>query len=335
VTTHALDHHSPGACPNCSAEVSGNFCQQCGQETVLHPPSITEFLHEFIGHYVALESKLWQTLRLLILKPGRLTLEYMEGRRVRYIQPLRVYLTLSLIFFALFKTIPFEGNDDARTTAPPAQGHGKAAPANKPATPAASPVAAPATSTPRRVADDGDSEGEGVLQHVKNDEDGGQHGKQPDKVVKLEGSHKGFSHFVAKLVQAAVHSDNGKLKAAFFGYTPYAIFALMPLFALYLKILYLGSGRRYGEHLLFALHTNAFAFLMLAVMILLRNVPWDIPFLAPALFFWLAFYLPFAMRRVYGGRRRTTFLRWGILMLLHLISMAVAITLVLYAAVSH
>ncbi|UUZ52454.1 hypothetical protein LP419_23575 [Massilia sp. H-1] len=49
---------------------------------------------------------------------------------------------------------------------------------------------------------------------------------------------------------------------------PYAMFCLMPLFALYLKLLYLGSGRRYGEHLLFALHSNAFAFAMFGLMIM-------------------------------------------------------------------
>ncbi|UUZ46847.1 hypothetical protein LP420_24115 [Massilia sp. B-10] len=52
---------------------------------------------------------------------------------------------------------------------------------------------------------------------------------------------------------------------------PYAMFCLMPLFALYLKLLYLGSGRRYGEHLLFALHSNAFAFAMFGLMIMARR----------------------------------------------------------------
>jgi membrane-anchored protein YejM (alkaline phosphatase superfamily) len=51
-------------------------------------------------------------------------------------------------------------------------------------------------------------------------------------------------------------------------YAPYAIFCLMPVFALFLKVLYLGSGRRFGEHMLFALHTNAFAFLMFSVILL-------------------------------------------------------------------
>ena len=53
-----------------------------------------------------------------------------------------------------------------------------------------------------------------------------------------------------------------QLSSGFFSYVPYAMFALMPVFALFLKLLYMGSGRRYGEHLLFALHTNAFAFAM-------------------------------------------------------------------------
>ncbi len=55
-------------------------------------------------------------------------------------------------------------------------------------------------------------------------------------------------------------------KNTFFAYVPYAMFCLMPVFALYLRLLYLRSGRRYGEHMLFALHANAFAFLLLGVI---------------------------------------------------------------------
>lgn len=44
-----------------------------------------------------------------------------------------------------------------------------------------------------------------------------------------------------------------QMEKGFYGHTPYALFLLMPVFALWLKLLYLGSGRRYGEHLLFAL----------------------------------------------------------------------------------
>lgn len=335
MTEHALHLHTASQCANCGSDVSGNYCQQCGQETVLHPPSTREFLHEFVGHYVALESKLWQTLRLLIFKPGALTLEYMAGRRVRYIEPLRVYLTMSLIFFALFKTIQFVDNDEVKPPHPPVQSH-KADVADKTAAAAAdaSADASPSTSKSKpRAATEDDKEDLG--DKIAADIEKSQARNPPPHGITVKGANKGFGHFVEQLGRDAMNSDSTKLKAGFFGYAPYAVFALMPVFALYLKILYLGSGRRYGEHLLFALHTNAFAFLMLAVMILLDKVPYTVPFLAPALFFWLAFYLPVSMRRVYGGRKRTTFLRWILLMLLHLISMSVAVALVFYAAVSH
>ena len=299
VKTEALDHHAAaGDCPNCSASVAGNYCHQCGQETVLHPPSTREFLHEFIGHYVALEGKLWKTLGLLLLRPGRLTLEYMAGRRVRYVQPLRVYLTFSLIFFALFKfmgedhqiggmkvrAIPViqVGNDDIETQ--------------------------------KKMRGELRAE----LDKAKDEQELGKLGVMES----IEGSLiDGFS------------GDNGKrIKTTFYSYAPYAVFALMPVFAVLLKLLYLGSGRRYGEHLLFALHTNAFAFLMLALVLLTREAA---PVVGKLLFLWMLLYLPMAMRRVYGGGRFVTFLRWAVLMLLHMTSIGLVIVGILYSAVAH
>jgi hypothetical protein len=283
--------------------VSGNFCHQCGQETVLHPPSTREFLHEFIGHYVALEGKLLQTMKLLLLKPGQLTLEYMRGRRVRYIQPLRVYLTFSLIFFAVFK---FMGEDHHI-------GSKKV------------------DAVPVIQVDEQDKENARARKQARDKvSDAGQVRAElsKDKALKdLNEEHPGIVETIEKVASATADDDGAKFKKAFFGYAPYAVFAMMPLFALYLKVLYLGSGKRYGEHLLFALHTNAFAFLMLTLLLLL---PAFIPYVGTLLFLWLAFYLPIAMRRVYGGRRRTTFLRWTVLMLLHITSMAAAIAVVVY-----
>lgn len=100
------------------------------------------------------------------------------------------------------------------------------------------------------------------------------------------------------------------------------MFLLMPVFALWLKLLYLGSGRRYGEHLLFALHTNAFAFAILSLLLLTPDLLWPIE---AALGLWLLAYLPIAMRRVYGGRRTATVARWIALMLLHSVGFLLAI----------
>ena len=46
------------ACRNCGTEAPLSFCAACGQETALHPPTLGEFVHEFVGHYIALEGAL-------------------------------------------------------------------------------------------------------------------------------------------------------------------------------------------------------------------------------------------------------------------------------------
>jgi hypothetical protein len=288
--SEAILHEQATQCLNCGTPVSANFCPACGQETTLHVPSAGEFLHEFIGHYVALEGKLLTSLRLLLFKPGRLTLEYLQGRRVRYVLPLRLYLTFSIIFFALFKFggVHVANLDDDEEAKPRAEVHAQA-----------------------ERKSEGEAPGKGYIRIE---------GRSVGSY--LEGISPKLAAQADKFDALSKEEQEHKLKSAFFSYTPYAIFALMPVFALYLKLLYLGSGRRYGEHLLFALHTNAFAFLMLS---LLKWAPGFVPFLHTALALWLTFYLPTAMRRVYGGSRKLTFVRWIVLMVLHLLSMAAAI----------
>ncbi|MGI4720477.1 MAG: DUF3667 domain-containing protein [Janthinobacterium lividum] len=295
MTAHAFDTHQhtdTGFCKNCDAATSGNYCHQCGQATHLHVPSAREFLHEFIAHYVALEGKLWRSLKLLLFKPGFLSREYIEGRRVRYIEPLRLYLTFSIIFFALFKMSGVEilnVNAGGPSAAPPA-------------------VSAPAAVPSREAAEDADS------REIK--------GKAANLLGRISPRlEQGAERYFA--MPERERKDTAK--RVFFSYTPYAIFLMMPVFALYLKLLYLGSGRRYGEHFLFALHSNAFAFLMLSLFMLADG--WSL--VRVALLGWLVFYLPTAMRRVYGGGRAVTALRWIVLMALHLFTLVMAVVLVM------
>ena len=291
-----LTHHANLACKNCGADAQGNYCQQCGQATHLHVPSAREFLHEFIAHYVALEGKLWKTLALLIAKPGLLTCEYIQGRRVRYLEPLRVYLTFSIIFFALFK---LSGVEVARFDDP-------------------SPALAAA------VADGRAKEtvlGPALVQDVA----------EYEKALaglnkKASNLHPVLRERIARFMSLSPQAQKAALKQAFYSYTPYAIFAMMPLFALYLKILYLGTGRRYGEHFLFALHVNAFAFLMLSVMIV---VPQSWQFITFVLLLWLVFYLPMAMRRVYERSWVGTVIRWIMLIFAHIVTLVSAVLTVM------
>ena len=88
------------ACRNCGANVTGDYCAACGQETQVKLPTARVFLREAMGRYVALDGRLWRTLAALMFRPGFLTREYIVGRRRRYIRPARLFLVLSLALFA-------------------------------------------------------------------------------------------------------------------------------------------------------------------------------------------------------------------------------------------
>src|SRR5262249_35655867 len=105
-TEHASDAaaHEEGtgagpSCANCGADVAARFCCPCGQkhEHALH--SIWHVTREVTEDLTHAGSRLWSTMLALLFKPGFLTREFIAGRRVRYLPPLRLYLVLSVLFF--------------------------------------------------------------------------------------------------------------------------------------------------------------------------------------------------------------------------------------------
>jgi hypothetical protein len=90
---------TPARCRNCGAALSGRFCATCGQAADVHMPSTRELIHEVLEGITHSDSRLWRTLCLLWFKPGKLTREFVAGRRAAYLPPFRLYLVLSVIFF--------------------------------------------------------------------------------------------------------------------------------------------------------------------------------------------------------------------------------------------
>ena len=87
-------------CLNCGAPAPGKFCPECGQETAREPRTVAQFFHGLIAQNLARKGRLWQTLSKLFFAPGALTLDYIAGRRARYLRPLQLYLMVSVIVFA-------------------------------------------------------------------------------------------------------------------------------------------------------------------------------------------------------------------------------------------
>lgn len=93
-------------CLNCGTRLHGSYCHACGQKAASANVSLHDFAHEATHEFLHLDGKILQTMKLLVAKPGQLTVEFLRGRRARYISPLRVYLTVSLIFFTLAAILP-------------------------------------------------------------------------------------------------------------------------------------------------------------------------------------------------------------------------------------
>ena len=86
-------------CENCGAELQGHWCAQCGQAAVEYRRSFRYVVADLLNEFLNWDSKFFTTIALLILKPWRLTNEFLAGKRVRYVNPLRLYLLASILFF--------------------------------------------------------------------------------------------------------------------------------------------------------------------------------------------------------------------------------------------
>lgn len=316
-------------CPSCLADASGNFCATCGETLRPHLPSAGEFIHEFIGHYVALEGKLLRTLNQLLFVPGRLTIDYLNGRRLPAIAPLRLYLTLSVIMFAMIKWCGVE--------LPQLQLKNNAygVSYSHTFTSAAKPGRTGTATAYLRAFDGADDPAALVNFTTPFDQSVPE---QMHAALALLGSvNQAWMQNVQAFMAAPQEEQARKLNHGFLANLPYMLIAALPLFALYLQVLYRGSRRVYGEHLVFALHANAFAFLLASVMVALPgNVAWlaiaavqhelrlvslwDYLQLLPLV--WLLAYLPVALRRVYGGARLATAGKWVVLLIVHVLVIA-------------
>jgi hypothetical protein len=86
-------------CDNCGAALRGRFCGECGQRREPPVHSLWHFAKVATEDLTHADSRLWRTLAALLFRPGRLTAEFLAGRRARYLPPVRLYLVLSVAFF--------------------------------------------------------------------------------------------------------------------------------------------------------------------------------------------------------------------------------------------
>lgn len=89
-------------CLNCSeALTDANYCPNCGQYNNTKKPTILELFYELISNLFAFDSKFYKSIIPLVSKPGKLTLEFNEGKRLKYMQPLRLFIVVTIILLTV------------------------------------------------------------------------------------------------------------------------------------------------------------------------------------------------------------------------------------------
>jgi hypothetical protein len=256
-----------------------------------------------------------------MLKPGRLTRDYLEGRRARYMPPFRMYLVTSLVFFVIAFFDPRE--ELSIFFEPPAE--------------------------TGDVVEEDATEG-GLIVSFDDDDDDDEDDEEEDCDVELDDIEEmpGFlsrRFTVERLTHVceAITADDGRaLASKVLDNVPAALFFLLPFMALVLKALYPLSRRYYVEHLLFFVHFHAFFFLILTLQVLLVRLAalLRIPEVAitltlVAISFYIPVYLFVGMRKVYGQGRLVTFLKYIVLTLTYItgffITMLVALGIAAFA----
>lgn len=257
-------------CLNCGAELTGPYCSSCGQEDTELRVSIKRLVRDFMAEQLGLESKVPTTLWRLISKPGVLTKEYLAGKRVRSLLPLRLYLSASVVYFLLL-TVPFFG----RGFKSPLRMTGVDAAALDSA---GFKVDSSTTITIGQI-------NRGRIEQSTSSTPAGQFVRNRMK------------RFSGMTTQEMVDL----FKSSFIRYMPNAVFLLLPVFTLTLYLLYRKTGRFYAEHLIFTLHVHAFAFVALMLALAL---PDSLDIIVPL---WILYYLYRALRVVYEEPRGKTF----------------------------
>lgn len=304
VSTPAASHSHAEAtntlCANCGATVTGHFCANCGQKNEHAVHSIWHFLSEATEDLTHADSRLWQTIGALLFKPGFLTTEFLAGRRVRYLPPIRLYLVMSVLCF-LIAAIGNGGHHEP-TAAEIARFNAQ--------------IANTKAQYKRKTGHDLVIDGRAL----KLDQEGRRQRLANCAEVQAEARNSGpLKAAVLSVAYKACMSsaeDNGHaLVEAFLHNLPRALFVTLPIMAALMKLLYRRPRRYYVEHLLFLLHNYSFAFLWFAILIFLEWITAEVIMdpLSVILTLYALYYIFSGMRRVYPEGVGRTIVKFTVL----------------------
>lgn len=314
------------ACLNCGTVLQGPFCHYCGQPDKNFLRFFPVLMRELLEDFFEFDSRFMRTLKPLLFRPGKLTRDYLDGRRFRYVPPLRLYIFSSLAFFFLAAILASDaiqvGDPDVDVTTDNSgfrieienpEGEEevrKAMERLESVDPALAEEVAKSIAEARENQEDEDEEDKITINGEPWDRETNPFviNWMPDWVNDWVNDEIEESPQKGKEIEANPNLITDKI----FEVLPATMFVLLPIVALLFKIWYLFAKKYYIEHLIFALHNHSFIFVS-ALLILLLNTAagWAEPggegrittavsWFTSAIAIWIPVYLFVSLKRVYS-----------------------------------
>ncbi|MCZ6855229.1 MAG: DUF3667 domain-containing protein [Gammaproteobacteria bacterium] len=287
-------------CPNCGKERDARFCPNCGQNDRNYLRSLIPVLWEIVRETFEIDGRLFRSLRLLVTRPGALSIEFSENRRAQYMSPIRMYLFVSILFFftltlnteiAPMDTVGIAGveadtqgvllNDDNLELFKRLLSSANRDKVDQ--------IVARTDSLPRLM-----------LIATANSL-----AEEPEEAQQI-GETQRF--LIGQLVEVLDKPEVALDKLM--DNLPIALFLLLPVYAVLLQLFYLGSGRFYVEHLIFGVYLHTLAFLLFTVLMVLPDEISVIATLSSFLQLGFLVYYFMALKRYYGQNGFVTTLKF-------------------------
>jgi hypothetical protein len=287
VATHHLRHDK--TCLNCGNTVGERYCTHCGQENLEPKESVGHLVRHFFEDITHFDGKFFVTIKDLVLRPGFLTREYVAGRRMSYLNPIRMYIFISAVFFiALFAS--------TEEPAPPPEDHSAAISAFRQQLADSlrsangdslqrsfdGKMAArldslkPAKDTGQNLALNYGSAGMVKIDITENKYNTLREYDSIQRTLPDTAKDKGMMHWILRnnVRQKEKHGGRSKvhIEVDVHHDIPKIMFVILPLFALYVSWFYSRKKYYYVNHAIFSVHFHCFIFLLFLFMLLLAAI---------------------------------------------------------------
>jgi len=321
-------------CLNCGHHVEETYCPHCGQENIELKEDALHMISHAIADYFHFEHKFFGTIKPLLFKPGKLTVDYVAGKRASFLHPIKLYIFISIVFFIVI----FSGNKKKE--------HSTEATTEITKELKNDTLTSNSLAEAKQILDYiplSKSKKDSILKEVNKDIK--ENGNAAVNIETSKKEKKKYSKFVSEEQTVEEYEKNqralpkeqrdnfivnyfkkkgiefnrypdpmAKIGEDMIKYVPKMMFLLLPLFAMILKLVYIRKNRFYYEHLIYSFHTHSAIFLS---FILVKGLTWITGFaidlsgwISFAGLIYVAWYIYRSLRTFYGSTRWVTLLKF-------------------------